>query len=300
MRYSLVQIRSIVEVARCGFHVSRAAKKLNTSQSVVSKHLKSFEDAFTAKIFERTGKRLTGLTAEGQKIIVHAERILRDHESIETIGHEAGIAERESLTLATTPTLARYLLADTVKKFTQMHPRVQLQVQVEETDKAIESLRHGASDFAIVPIGKTTFPDLTVKHLTDWTRLLIGLPDCTLFTDDALTLEAIAAEPIIAFETPTISLRDTFEERGIKINTAITTSNPGVMKAYAALGLGVAIVATPTFDPLRDLPLVSRDVSGIFPSVRIGVFQKADCYHAALQTKFIEVLETSFPKPEIA
>ncbi|WP_376878114.1 LysR substrate-binding domain-containing protein [Albirhodobacter sp. R86504] len=291
MRYSIVQIQAIVEVARCGFHVSKAARRLNTSQSVVSKHLKSFEDIFAAKVFTRSGKRLTGLTQEGEKIMQHAERIISDHNSIEKIGQEAGAFERESLSLVTTPTLARYLLAPTVKKFRQMHRQVQLHIQVEETDKAVESLRHGMCDLAIVPIGKLPTADFTMTPLTQWPRSLIGLPDCPLFDGRDLTLETIATEPIIAFETPTISLQDTFDKYGIATNAALTTSNPDVMKAYAELGLGVAVVATPTFDAQRDAPLVGRDVSDIFPPVRIAALQTRGSYHIALQSKFLEYLK---------
>lgn len=293
MRYSIVQIQAIVEVARCGFHVSKAARRLNTSQSVVSKHLKSFEDSFAAKIFLRSGKRLTGLTPEGEKIMEHAERIIRDHNSIEKIGHEVSANERESLSLVTTPTLARYLLAGTVKRFKQLHPRVQLHIQVEESDKAVDTLHHGICDFTVVPIGRLPTADLVVTHLTDWPRSLIGLPDCPLFDGRELTLHSIATQPVIAFETPTISLQDTFDKHGIETDIALTTSNPEVMKAYAELGLGIAIVATPTFDPVRDAPLRARDVSRIFPPVRIAALQTNASYHIALQSKFIEYLKAS-------
>jgi LysR family cys regulon transcriptional activator len=266
---------------------------LNTSQSVISKHLKSFEDSFAAKVFLRSGKRLIGLTLEGEKIMPHAERIIRDHDSIERIGQEVSTTERESLSLVTTPTLARYLLAGTVKRFSQLHPQVQLHIQVDETDKAIDTLRHGQCDLAIVPIGKLSTGDLDITPLTEWPRSLIGLSDCPLFDGRDLTLECIATQPIIAFETPTIALQDTFDKNGIQTKTALTTSNPDVMKAYAELGLGVAIVATPTFDALRDAPLVARDVSAIFPPVRIAALQTSDTYHIALQSKFVEYLKAS-------
>ncbi|MGO4907212.1 LysR substrate-binding domain-containing protein [Pseudorhodobacter sp. W20_MBD10_FR17] len=293
MRYSLIQIQSIVEVARCGFHVSKAARRLNTSQSVVSKHLKSFEDVFGRQVFRRAGKRLIGLTPEGEKIMEYAERIIRDHDSIGKIGAEADSTQRESLSLVTTPTLARYLLAATVKKFTQMHPLVHLHIQVEETDKAIEGLRHGLYDFAIVPIGKLPVADFIVTPLTDWHRSLIGLPECPLFDGRALTLQSISAEPIIAFKTPTISLHDTFENGGVQINTTLTTSNPEVMKAYAKLGLGVAVVASPTFDKAQDAPLIARDVSHIFPPVRIAALQTPAAYQSVMQSKFLDYLKLS-------
>lgn len=293
MRFTLHQVQSVVEIVRCGFHVSKAAETLNTSQSAISKHLISFENALEAKIFLRSGKRLTGLTPAGEKIVTFAERMLRDYDCIEKIGQETRMTDRGSLALATTPTLARYLLSDTVKAFTAANPKVQLHVRVEESDKAMDAVRLGQSDFAIVPIGKTKADGLMVTPLVKWSRLLIGLPGCRLFSEQSLTLAAIASEPLIAFETATVSLRETFDQHGLLPKVALTTSNPEVMKSYAAIGLGVAIVAAPTFDPVRDAPLVSRDVSYLFPDVRIGAVQRMDSYHTVMQTRFLDHLKSN-------
>lgn len=290
MRFSLTQIQTIVEISRSDFHVSKAANRLNTSQSVVSKHLKSFEDAFEGRVFIRSGKRLTGLTPEGSRILEYAERMLRDHRNIERIGRETNSPESQVFSLATTPTLARYLLADTVKTFTLSHPDVHLHVQVEESDKAVEVVQLGQCDLAIVPIGRNIPTSLEITHLTRWTRLLIGLADCELFRTDKLTLEKIATEPLISFETPTVSLQEVFKQADLMPEIALTTSNPEVMKAYAMLGLGVAIVAAPTYDAKRDAPLQNRDVSGLFPDVRIGAVMRKDTYRSDLQNRFLEYL----------
>lgn len=295
MRFTLSQIQTIVEIHRSGFHISKAAANLNTSQSVMSKHLKSLEDSLTRKVFLRAGKRLTGLTPEGEKILKHAERILLDLSCIEKIGIEASTKKRETLSLATTPTLARYLLTQTVKTFTHTHPDIHLRVQVEESDKAVETVHRGECDFAIAPIGKDLPGNLAVDFLLEWKRVLIGTADCPLFTAKEISLESIATEPIIAFETPTVSLRETFMQHGLNPNYALTTSNPDVMKAYAAQGLGVAIVATPTFDPKRDAPLVARDVSHLFPNVNIASVHNAGGYKTAAQERFVSYLKSVLP-----
>lgn len=296
MHYTLIQIQSFVATVRSGFHVSRAARQLHSSQSVVSKHLKSFEEALGGKVFTRSGKRLIGLTDEGAKILTFAERILRDHESIRKIGEEASQHDRETLLIATTPTLARYLLAAAVQAFTLAHPNVRLHIQVDESDKTAESVRLGLCGLGIAPIGRKPSAELTVSTLTRWTRLLIGLPECPLFKAKRLTLEMIASVPIIAFETPTVSMREAFDAHGIRPRIAVTTSNPEVMKAYSALGLGVAVVAAATFDAVRDAPLVSRDVSDLFPSVQIGVLERTDSYRPLVQKRFLDYLRDSLPE----
>ncbi|MEP2532239.1 LysR substrate-binding domain-containing protein [Shimia sp.] len=295
MRFSLNQIQSIVEIARAGFHVSKAAANLNTSQSAISKHLKSLENTLARPVFLRSGKRLAGLTPEGEKILKYAERVLQDLASIEKIGVEANVLERETLALATTPTLAHYLLPTTVKTFTHANPDVHLRIQVEESDKAVAAVQRGECDFAIAPIGKRPMNGLSIDVLLEWSRVLIGTKECPLFAAREISLETIATEPIIAFETPTVSLRETFKLHGLNPNYALTTSNPDVMKAYAAQGLGVAIVATPTFDPVRDAPLVARDASHLFPNVTIASVHKEDGYRTIAQKRFLSNLKSVLP-----
>ncbi|AKI00724.1 transcriptional regulator [Hoeflea sp. IMCC20628] len=293
MGFAILQLRSFVTTVRSGFHVSKAAEQLNTSQSVVSKHLKSIEEALGKTLFARSGKRLTGLTTEGEKIFPFAERILRDHESIRRISVEAVETRRETLSVATTPTMARYFIAETVQAFTKSYPDVDLYVRVLSSDKVVEVVQSIQCDLAVVPAGIILPPELRVTDLESWSRILIGLPDCPLFQMPELTLEAISTVPIVSFETPTFSMRDVFDQKGILPRIAITASNPDVMKAYSALGLGVSVVAKPTFDPVRDAPLVSRDVADLFPDVKIIALDRTDCYQTRAHNNFLQQLKHS-------
>ncbi|MFZ9645092.1 MAG: LysR family transcriptional regulator, partial [Fluviibacter sp.] len=72
---TLQQLRYLVEVAQRGFNVSEAAEALYTSQPGVSKQIKQLETDLGIIIFERVGKRLTGVTEAGAQILAHARRI---------------------------------------------------------------------------------------------------------------------------------------------------------------------------------------------------------------------------------
>jgi LysR family cys regulon transcriptional activator len=62
----LQQLRYLVEVERRGLNVSAAATALFTSQPGVSKQIAMLEAELGMTIFERSGKRLTGITAAGR------------------------------------------------------------------------------------------------------------------------------------------------------------------------------------------------------------------------------------------
>ena len=55
------QLKIIREAARSHFNLTEVANVLYTSQSGVSRHIKELEDELGVEIFERRGKRLTGL-----------------------------------------------------------------------------------------------------------------------------------------------------------------------------------------------------------------------------------------------
>ena len=64
----LQQLRYLVEVARQGLNVSEAAEALHTSQPGVSKQVRLLEDELGITVFERSGKRLTGITEPGKAV----------------------------------------------------------------------------------------------------------------------------------------------------------------------------------------------------------------------------------------
>ena len=84
----LQQLRYIVEIQRQGLNVSEAAESLYTSQPGISKQVKLLEDELGISIFERSGKRFTGVTEPGKAVLAIAERILREAENLKRASSE--------------------------------------------------------------------------------------------------------------------------------------------------------------------------------------------------------------------
>lgn len=85
--------------------VSRAATELNTSQSVISRHLRSLEDALGVKLLERTGRGMS-LTDSGRAYFHAVQRAMND---LETTAHELR-TRRTRLTIACTSEISTLVM----------------------------------------------------------------------------------------------------------------------------------------------------------------------------------------------
>jgi LysR family cys regulon transcriptional activator len=145
----LQQLRYLVEVARQGLNVSEAAEALHTSQPGVSKQVRLLEDELGITVFERSGKRLTGITEPGKAVLEISERILREADNLRRVGEEYAGEEAGSLNIATTHTQARYALPEVVSRFLERWPRVRLTMHQGNPTQIAEWTLSGEADLAI-------------------------------------------------------------------------------------------------------------------------------------------------------
>jgi len=276
----LQQLRYLREVVRRGLNVSEAAEALYTSQPGISKQIRLLEDELGVQILVRHGKRVVDLTEPGRIIVDIADRMLQDAESLKAVGREFGKEDTGALSIATTPTQARYALPAVVQRFIQRHPRVRLNLHEGSPDQIVELVAAGGVDIGIITESHPTFENLVMLPCYQWNRAVITPPDHPLLAERQLTLEAIAKHPIVTYDfafNAGSPIGRAFETRGIKTNVVLTAVDADVIKGYVELGVGVGILAKMAYDPARDTGLRSIDASHLFePSTtRIAVRRNA-------------------------
>jgi LysR family cys regulon transcriptional activator len=276
----LQQLRYLREVVRRGLNVSEAAEALYTSQPGISKQIRLLEDELGVQILVRHGKRVIDLTEPGRIIVDIADRMLQDAESLKAVGREFGKEDTGALSIATTPTQARYALPAAVQRFIERHPRVRLSLREGSPDQIIELVSDGAVDIGIVTESHPQAENLVMLPCYQWNRGVLTTPDHPLLAAKPLTLEAIAKHPIVTYDfafTAGSAIAKAFDARGIKVNVALTTVDADVIKGYVELGVGIGILAKMAFDPVRDSGLRLIDASHLFePSTtRIAIRRNA-------------------------
>jgi LysR family cys regulon transcriptional activator len=263
----LQQLRYIWEIAQHNLNVSAAADSLYTSQPGVSKQLRLLEIELGITIFARNGKHLSGITPAGKEIIAIAGEILGKTQDIKHIAQEHKDYRVGSLSIATTHTQARYALPPAVKEFMKLYPGVKLNIHQGTPTQIAELASRGLVDMAIATESMDLFENLAMLPCYEWNRCILVPPTHPLTRLEAISLEDIAAYPIITYVfgfTGRSQLDHAFEQRKLHPQVVLTAVDADVIKTYVRLGLGIGIVARMAYDPLTDRDLVALDAGHLF------------------------------------
>jgi LysR family transcriptional regulator, cys regulon transcriptional activator len=288
----LQQLRYICEVARHNLNLSNAAEALFTSQPGISKQVRSLEEELGVDIFVRHGKRVVAVTEPGKAILEIALRVLKDVENLKQVSEEFTEKDNGRLTIATTHTQARYALPQVIHRFTKRYPGVRLSLRQGSPTQISELVTSGEADIAIATEAIEHYEDLVMLPVYEWNRCVLVQPGHPLLKLKKLTLDAMAAFPIITYDfafTGRSRINQAFTDKGLKPNVVLTAIDADVIKTYVELGMGIGIVAMMAYDPKRDSHLRAIDASHLFePSTtRIGI--RKNSYLRGYTYDFIEM-----------
>jgi LysR family cys regulon transcriptional activator len=263
----LRQLHYIQEVAKRGLNVTAASDALFTSQPGVSKQIRLLEEELGVDIFVRNGKHLSEITPAGQRILDYTRRLLDEVENIKRVADEFHDADRGELSIATTHTQARYALPPVVQPFRQRYPKVGLHLHQGTPPHIAKMAAEAQADFAIATEAMHHFETLVMLPCYHWNRSVLVRPDHPLASKSKLTLQDIAAHPIITYTfgfTGRSKLDQAFAAVGMRPDVVLTAVDADVIKTYVRLGMGIGIVATMAYDRQADHDLISLPVDHLF------------------------------------
>ncbi len=287
----LQQLRYIWEVAHHDLNVSATAQSLYTSQPGISKQIRLLEDELGVEIFARSGKHLTHVTPAGEAILKAAEEVLFKVKSIRQMAEEYADEKKGSLSIATTHTQARYALPPTIKAFIERYPNVSLHMHQGTPMQIAEMAADGTVDFAIATEAMELFSNLIMMPCYRWNRCILVPRGHALTRLSELTLEDVAAQPIVTYVfgfTGRSRLDDAFAAKGLSPRVVFTATDADVIKTYVRLGLGIGIIAAMAYDETIDSDLVALDASHLFASSVTQIGCRRDTFLRGYMYEFIE------------
>ncbi len=241
------QLRSIRETVRQNFNLTDVANVLFTSQPGVSRQIRELEEELGIDIFERNGKRVTGLTEPGKDVLPIIERLLQEAENLHQVGQEYSGKSAGTLVIATTHTQARYVLPQVVQEFRQAFPEVRISLRQSSPEHIAEWVLSGKADIGLATEGLKQFDGLTSFPCYQWHHVVVLPEKHPLLEKNSISLEDLAAYPLITYDqgfTGRSHIDEAFAAKNITPDIVLTAMDSDVIQQYVSLGLGVGIVAS--------------------------------------------------------
>ena len=150
-RLDIDSMRALTMIAETG-GITRAAKKLNLSQSAVSHKVKRLEQRLNRNLLARVDGK-TGFTRDGEKLLAYARRMVRLHDEAWASFHQSDLAGELRLGITediTAPDMARIL-----SQFSSSFPNIALTSRVAHTPELVRWLERGEIDMALIEVFET-------------------------------------------------------------------------------------------------------------------------------------------------
>src|SRR3984893_148437 len=239
----LSQLRTFRVVAET-LNFTRAAERLNLTQSAVSHQIKALEKELGEPLFIRT-KRGVKVSQVGKVALEHAERILDEAEAMRehVSGREHTPIGRVRAAAATQAFV--HLFAPLFESFMRKHPRIELSFRTTvSTDHTVTDILDGAADvgFASVPVYS---PTLHVTELFEDELILVVGKKHPLANQQEVRVEQLEGERLILFERGASIRRTTdafLKDANIRLKPALESNDTYFIKLMVEHGLGVSLL----------------------------------------------------------
>jgi DNA-binding transcriptional LysR family regulator len=148
-------MRALTVIAETG-GITRAAQKLNLSQSAVSHKIKRLERRLNRNLFFRSGGRMN-LSHDGEKLLGYAYKLIRLHDEACASFHQSDLSGE--LRLGITEDVTAAGMAHILSSFTSSYPNVALTSRVAHTPELVCWLKNGVIDMALIEVFESNLLD---------------------------------------------------------------------------------------------------------------------------------------------
>lgn len=297
--YNLKALWAFVVIAETN-SFRKAAEILNRSQSAISMQVKQLEEQLGIALFHRTTRHVQ-LTAEGEKLLGHAQRAIAELDLGLRQLRETASIQCGRISMACVPSIACSVLPSVLAEFQREHHGVQVSLRELTSQELLAAVANQDVDFGIGPdvdrLGDFSFSPIVSEPIVAVLPRKYWLPGRT-----SVSLEDLARLPVL-LASSSAALRGNLDRELANRDLAMTSSfeviHVQTMLAFAQAGLGVAIMpaitvpqpldntlqALPITDPVleRTISLITLKGAALPPASR--------ALTALIMTRFSEILQ---------
>ncbi|WP_264521552.1 LysR family transcriptional regulator [Flavobacterium sp. N1994] len=240
MNYTLHQLQVFLKITQTK-SITKAAEELHLTQPAVSIQLKNLQDQFEIPLTEVIGRQLY-VTEFGKEIALAAENIINEVYNInyKTFAFKGVLSGKLKISVVST---GKYVLPYFLSDFMNKNTGIELEMDVTNKLKVVNSLKNNEVDFALVstvPSGVEVESEVLLTN-----KLFLVANKNSAFPDVKKTDQFLSNTPLIYREEGSatrIAMEQYLSQQGIEAKMKLQlTSNEAVKQAVIA-GLGVSIM----------------------------------------------------------
>ncbi len=228
-------------VAKYG-NLSQAAKLLLNNQPNMTRTIKKLESELGCPLFLRSKKGMK-LTPEGERLYEHI-RIAAEHiDAGESELTESRNLQNGTVYIAASEVALRCLLLPVLKKYRILYPGIHIRISNHSTPQAIDALKDGSADIAVVTTPTVHTASLTETAVKPVNEIAVCSPYFKELTDKRVSLSELINFPLISLGKDTKSFEfysAFFTAHGLPYNPYIEafTADQILPMVEADLGIG--------------------------------------------------------------
>ncbi|RBP46269.1 transcriptional regulator /LysR family transcriptional regulator [Roseimicrobium gellanilyticum] len=298
------QIRSLVELSRCGSFAGTAAA-LDLSVPSVWQQVRSLEEEYGVQLAVADGSKVR-LTEDGQTLVDLAAPLVESFDGLREMFEDKRSAAVRTLTVvAPSPSLSGALRGP-IMQYRQHHPKVKLVLVDRVSRLARQIIEEDGADLAVMGMatGDEPMPQFQCLPLTRHTFHLMCPQGHPLATARRITLANLVREPLVLAPQESSShrqIRHVFAQAGLldRMNVIMTATNRALLLNYVAIGFGIAIgtSAASVRPPKRgpgESEIVVREISSLFGHEEVFLVQRKGRFEPEHVRVFRQLVQQAF------
>lgn len=249
MNVSLRQLQVLLAIADEG-GFARAGAAIGLSQPAVSQSMRALESELGLKLLDRTTREVL-LTPAGQTLVGPLRRVLGELQELLARTQALGAQARGVVRVASAPTVSAGLMPRCLSAALQRHPDIQVLLTDQAQRLALESVRAGAVDFAVV-VGGERMDDLEQQPVFEEAFVLVCPAGHAFARRSSVSVAALADQPLVLLDHTSGSrplIDEALRRHGPRARVVQDVGNATTAFRMVAEGLGLSIL------PALSLPL---------------------------------------------
>jgi DNA-binding transcriptional LysR family regulator len=237
------QLRAFIAIAEAGTFTA-GAERVHVTQAAISMQIRLLEEEVGNRLFVRAPRRVI-LTEAGEKLLVRARAIMREHAAALSEMAELSGAERGRIRIGSSSAMVSAdPLPQILKELRAAHPRVETSVTSGTSQALVEQILKGEIEIAFVSLPVEAHGVETIRLSHD-ELIAIANPRHPLAAKSTIDAQTLASEPLILGERGGNTRRlidDFFARAGARPHVTMELSRLAAIKRMVEEGMGVGIV----------------------------------------------------------